>query len=268
MTITHDQLLDGIETSLFLFPEIPHHVAHLPFPHVHGRVTPLSHPLLNLVGAAVLDDANADGVIREICDFYVEQNKAFGWITGPRSMPADLNKRLMRVGLTKVDELAGMVLTDLSTPIASNPDVQVRQVTPAELCARSDMMGRAYGLPPDVAAFLCEMVVHAGDALKLRAYLAYVNEQPVAFSNLVHLPDSPIVLLGGAATLPEHRAHGIYSSMVARRLADARNDGAQAAIIQAVRTTSAPICAKLGFQEISALEMYAWLPAGTSVEHS
>ena len=43
---------------------------------------------------------------------------------------------------------------------------------------------------------------------------------------------------------------------MARRLADARQDGIEAAVIQAVRTTSAPICRKLGFVEIAPLEMY------------
>jgi predicted GNAT family acetyltransferase len=74
----------------------------------------------------------------------------------------------------------------------------------------------------------------------------------------VYLPDSPIVLLGGAATLPEHRGRGIYSALVAKRLADARADGRTAAVIQAARSTSAPIAAKIGFREICGLEFYAW----------
>jgi predicted GNAT family acetyltransferase len=58
--------------------------------------------------------------------------------------------------------------------------------------------------------------------------------------------------------VPEHRGRGIYSALVAKRLADARADGRSAAVIQAVRSTSAPICAKLGFREVCALEFYAW----------
>jgi GNAT superfamily N-acetyltransferase len=93
-----------------------------------------------------------------------------------------------------------------------------------------------------------------------RGYFAYVDggAEPVGWSYLVYLPDSPIVLLGGAATLPEHRGRGIYSALVAKRLADARSDGRSAAVIQAVRSTSAPIAAKLGFREICGLELYSW----------
>ena len=71
------------------------------------------------------------------------------------------------------------------------------------------------------------------------------------------LPTEVNRLLGGAATLEEHRGKGLYTALVARRLADARADGRTAAIIQADRRTSAPIAAKLGFQELCGLEFFA-----------
>ena len=59
-----------------------------------------------------------------------------------------------------------------------------------------------------------------------------------------------------SATLPDFRGYGIYTSLMARRLADAAQDGIEAAVIQAVRATSAPICRKLGFVEIMPMELY------------
>ena len=98
----------------------------------------------------------------------------------------------------------------------------------------------------------------ASTGIKTRSYFAYLDgEAPVAWSYLVYIPDSPLVLLGGAATLAEQRGHGVYTALVARRLADARADGRAAAIIQADRDTSAPICAKLGFRELCGLEIFA-----------
>jgi hypothetical protein len=49
---------------------------------------------------------------------------------------------------------------------------------------------------------------------------------------------------------------------VAHRLADARTFGAEAAVIQAVRNTSAPICERLGFVELGGFEFFEWQPAG------
>ena len=122
------------------------------------------------------------------------------------------------------------------------------------------MMARAYDMPEEVARFFNVLLAMTDSKVKNRGYFAYVDggSEPVAWSYLVYLPDSPIVLLGGAATVPEHRGRGIYSALVAKRLADARADGRRAAVIQAVRATSAPICAKLGFREVCGLEFYAW----------
>ena len=122
------------------------------------------------------------------------------------------------------------------------------------------MMARAYGMPPEISALFVRLVSGSPN-LKSRAYFASINGgPPVAWSYLVYLPSSPIVLLGGAATLPEARGKGIYSALVKRRLDDARRDGREAAVIQADRDTSAPICARMGFRELCSLEVYGWLP--------
>ena len=118
-------------------------------------------------------------------------------------------------------------------------------------------MARAYGLPLEVAKFFNEVLAASATRIKARGYFGYRDGgAPVAWSFLVYLPDSPIVLLGGAATLPEHRGHGLYTALVARRLADARADGRTAAVIQADRATSAPICARLGFRELCSLDVF------------
>ena len=154
-----------------------------------------------------------------------------------------------------------MSLTDLASPIRGNPSVRVEEVAPADAIREADMMGRAYELPTDVAAFFVRLLGQKG-AIRSRGYFAYLDgNAPVAWSFLVYIPGTRIVLLGGAATLPEERRNGIYAALVKRRLDDARADGAEAAIIQADRDTSAPICAKLGFRELCGLELYVWTPS-------
>ena len=120
-------------------------------------------------------------------------------------------------------------------------------------------MGRAYGMPVDVAGLFAKLLA-ANTGIRVRSYFGYLGDAPVAWSYLVYVPDSPIVLFGGAATLPEHRGHGLYTALVKRRLDDARADGREAAIIQGDRETSAPICAKLGFRELCSLVVHVWAP--------
>lgn len=252
------ELIAAIESSLFVYPPVPGLTADLGVRGMRGRVTALSHPLANLCGLADLSDRDVDPTIGEVKGRFAKERKAFGWVTGPGTRPRDLPRRLGAAGLQPIAHLAGMS-APVDLAVAANDAVQIREVSVAEQRSATDMMGRAYGMPADVADLFVGLVSSPG--LKSRAYFASLDgAAPVAWSYLVYLPSSPIVLLGGAATLPEARGRGIYSALVKRRLDDARRDGREAAVIQADRDTSAPICAKLGFRELCSLEVYAWMP--------
>jgi hypothetical protein len=268
VAIARDVLVEAVESSLFLLEDVPGYVQPLDVSGVSGRITSVSHPLANLVGMAALDEGAADRTIGQVHRLFAESRKAFGWVTSPANTPSDIGRRLIEGGLVKADEMAGMMLTELDRPIALNPQVEVRESTPDELRSTTGMMAAAYGMPRAMAELMIEMVLRSAGRVRFRGYLAYLpgRSEAVAFSNMMYLPHSPIVLLGGAATLPDFRGQGTYSAMVARRLADAHADGAEAAVIQAVRGTSAPICARLGFTEITPLEFYAWLPPGSDID--
>jgi len=260
LTLAEDTLIAAVESSLQVYPPVSGLSEDLGIKGVRGRVTDLSHPLANLVGMADIAPEDVDATLKMVRNRYSRGRKAYGWVTGPLTRPRDLGARLVASGLVKADEMAGMVLTDLALPIAVDPKIEIREATLHEAQAASEMMARAYGMPEEVARFFNVMLAMTDSKVQNRGYFAYLDggSDPVAWSYLVYLPDSPIVLLGGAATVPEHRGRGIYSALVAKRLADARADGRSAAVIQAVRSTSAPICAKLGFREVCGLEFYAW----------
>ena len=256
-TVVERDLVELIESSLFLYPAAHGLVQDLGIPGLRGRITKVSHPLANLCGDARFSERESDAMIEKVRQRYGDL--AFGWVTGPSTKPGDLPRRLEDAGLTHADSIAGMTLTDLALPIAANPAVRVEETSTKDAILETEMMARAYGLPLEVMRVLNEFLAAAAERIKSRWYFGYVegNEKPVAWSFLAYLPDSPTVLLGGAATLDEHRGRGLYTAFVARRLADARADGRTTAIIQADRRTSAPICAKLGFREICGLEIFA-----------
>ena len=248
---TNKELVRAIELSFHAYPAIPGKLEPLRVAGVRGRVTPISHPLANLVGMAELAPDAVDATLERVRAAY--GRKIFGWMVGPLTRPVDLGARLLARGLEGPVKIAGMALADLALAIAG-AGAGVREVSREEALAGSEMVGRAYGLPTDVARFFLELYF-APNGPRCRGYFAYVDGVPVAWSFLVYI-DAPIVLLGGAATVPEHRGRGLYTALVARRLADARADGRTAAVIQAARDTSAPICAKLGFKELCALELF------------
>jgi hypothetical protein len=261
-------LLDAIEQTLFVYPEVPGLVKDIRVPGVRGREAPVSHPIANLVGCAALDDTTADATVRAIRERFAENKKTFGWITSPSSRPRDLPHRLLEAGFVKADEIAGMALTDLTLPIRANPEVEVRPATVEEQRRAIPMTAAAYGFSLDVSEWFIEALIGAAGRLQSTMYHAFLPDHngPVAFGNLVFVPDTSLVLLGGAATVGDLRGRGIYTSLVARRVADARVAGANAAVIQAARGTSAPVCANLGFKEMLPLELYAWVPPGVEMD--
>ncbi len=259
MTVRDGELVEAISSSLLMYPPVPGLTEALGVPGLAGRVTKLSHPLANLVGSARLSERDADTTIATVKGRFVAEKKAFGWVTAPGDTPRDLERRLAAADLHPIAHLAGMAAS-VDLAVAPNAAVRVREITTQEAAGQTEMMGRAYGMPADIVDLFNRMLV-ASPRIRSRGYFAYADgDAPIAWSYLVYLPDSPIVLLGGAATLPEARGKGVYSALVRRRLADARADGREAAVIQADRDTSAPICAKLGFRELCSMEVFAWTP--------
>jgi hypothetical protein len=255
--VVERDLVEAIESTLFLYPAVPGLVQDLGIAGLRGRITKLSHPLANLCGDARFSERECDAMIAKVRQRYGDL--AFGWVTGPSTRPADLPRRLADAGLAPVDSIAGMTLTDFDVSIGTSPDVRVEETPLRAMAPQAAMMARAYGMPADVMNLFNELLAATADRIKSRGYFGYVGDDPtpVAWSFLVYLPDSPTVLLGGAATVEEHRGRGLYTALVKRRLDDARADGRTAAVIQADRRTSAPICAKLGFREVCGLEVYA-----------
>src|SRR2546428_10278705 len=248
-------LVEAIESTLFVLPAVTGLSQDLGIPGLRGRITKLSHPLANLCGDARFSEREADALIEKVRQRY--EGLASGWITGPSTRPPDLPRRLEAAGFQHADSIASMALTDLAQRIDVNPRVRVREASWDEAISQSEMMARAYGLPTEVNRLLNELIAASLHRIKTRGYFAYMDGgAPAAWGFLVYLPDSPTVLLGGAATLEEHRGQGLYTALVARRLADARADGRTAAIIQADRRTSAPIAAKLALQELCGLEFF------------
>jgi GNAT superfamily N-acetyltransferase len=255
-TVVERDLVEAIESTFFIFPSVMGRSQDLGIAGLRGRITKLSHLLVNRCGDARFSEREAEAMIEKVRQRYGDL--AFGWVTGPSTRPANLPSRLEAAGLPNADSLAGMACTDLAQPIDVNPRAQVRQITWQDAIANSELMARAYGMPTEVMRLFNEIAASSADRIKAHAYVASLDDDKIAaWGWLVYLPDSPTVLLGGAATLEEYRGHGLYTALVARRLADARGDGRTTAVVQADRKTSAPICAKLGFREICGLEIFA-----------
>jgi predicted GNAT family acetyltransferase len=123
--------------------------------------------------------------------------------------------------------------------IKVNPAVTVRQATHEDRAALIRVYATAYPLPEELAAVCTDVLPLAAGG---RHYLAFLDgvEGPVAVASMFPFPKSTVAVMQGAATLNAYRGKGVYTALMAKRLADARDMGLEAAILQADRTTSAP----------------------------
>lgn len=259
-------IIDAVEGSIFTLPEVPGVLTVPSIPGIAVMHGILPTPELNAAGKARLTEENVDATIAQVKGLFREAGTVCGWWVTPLSRPDDLETHLTQAGFAEVEQVAGMVLTDLETPIATNPAIRIERAPVSDLADAAPMMARAYGMPEEAGKVLAQFIaamMEQTDAWWM--YLGYMDESldPVAWSASLFLPGTPVVVLQGAGTLPEFRQQGMYHSMVAHRLRDARERGMEAAVIQGNRETSAPIAAKLGFEEVLPLTLYAWDPASS-----
>ena len=258
MAASKEAILLALENSLFEFPELPGRWEVLRFSGVRAHATPqTSHPIGNLIGISTLTEENADAVIAQVQDFFAKRNHVVGWWLNPSSTPGDLVIRLEAAGFAKVVEQAGQVLTNMEREIKVNSAVTVRQATQDDRPDLIRLYATAYPVPDEMAVVITDLVPLATGG---RHYLAFLEgvEGPVSVASMFPFPKSTVAVMQGAATLSEYRGNGVYTALMAKRLADARAMGMEAAVLQADRTTSAPICANLGFEEVCSIDIYAW----------
>jgi hypothetical protein len=161
-------------------------------------------------------------------------------------------------------ELAGLVRTDLDVAVPAPGALTAKAVDFDTFEAAAEVVAAAHGTPLSTQRWTNAML-RASEApgFHVVPYLGYDGHEPVAYGMSTYDPIRRMLLLGGAATLSTHRGRGLYSLLVLRRLADAHRAGMRAAVVQARRTTSAPILAQHGFRELMPIQGYVWRPPET-----
>lgn len=258
MTIYSSDLIYAVEGSLLTHADYPENLVRwLMIDGISGRYSPnLSHPLLNMIGCTRLDETTVEAAIQEVKQHFDKLGSMMRWLISDFSTPSNINQYLEDAGFTQTATLVGMILKDLHHQIKSNSTVTVREATTSDSQQLIGLYRDAYPLPQDVAEIALEMF----NVLGARHYLAYLADvpEPVSVASMFYYPNTRIVALQGAATLPEFRGRGIYTSLMARRLDDARADNMQLAVMQAHSTTSAPIVANLGFEKLCDMVSYTY----------
>ena len=258
MPLTDQNILDAIERSFFSAKPQPGVVELITIEGLTGHYRPAkSHPFINMVGMAQLTPETVTAAIAQVKDFFAEREITFGWLVSSMNTPPDLADHLQAAGFRPMVEMAGMVLRDLEREFTVNPALDVRETEPTSSVV-ADLFEHGYPL----SAEYVEMTVAMLTETDSQVFVAYQDDTPIAVAFTNYMYDKQLAWLGGAATLPDYRGQGAYTALVAKRLAVAHAQGSEAAMLQADRSSSAPIATKLGFEELCSLTHFeAPLPA-------
>ena len=229
---------------------------------ITGRISNLDSFALNCVGLSKLSEQTAENTIREVAERYIEKAKNFSWLVGPSSSPHNLGSLLEKNGLVKIPQacMAGMYTELKEFKLKGSEGVTIEKKPIPKILEYNNLLASAYGFGESLEAFAVrsKLIMHSGDGGDL--YLAFLknSDDPVAYGVSVYYRKEKIVILQGSGTLGAFRGKGIYTSLVATRISDAIDMGMETAVIQAINSTSMPICQKIGFKKISDIDLYAY----------
>jgi GNAT superfamily N-acetyltransferase len=211
---------------------------------------------LNEVSLSALDDAGADAAIAATVASYRDRGASFRWVLGPSAAPADLGRRLEARGGRLAYEMAGMLADPAALSVAVPADVRVEAANAANIDHYMEAVVHGWGesrakIPEIKANMLRSLQDEAG---KVFYYLARVDGEP-AGTAILSMTSQGGYLKGGSVD-PRFRGRGVYRALLETRLKWLRQRASPRVMVCAVTDTSAPICAKLGFESVCRLRTY------------
>jgi GNAT superfamily N-acetyltransferase len=177
------------------------------------------------------------------------------WNVGSSATPADLVDRLRSHGLAADAHTTALVLDHEPAPGPAGVDARRVESLDEFLLA-----GKIAGIVFDSEhseewdEIATERFALERAGLAPRAYLAFVDGEPVASAQVLLEGGCPAGLLIGGAVLPAHRGHGAYRALVRARWEDAVAEGFGALCVHG-GAMSRPILERLGFEPVAEIEI-------------
>lgn len=229
-------------------------------PRIVRDIDPASNA--GFIDYAALEDASADSEIDAQIAYYRGLNLPFTWKVYDHDRPADLRQRLAARGFTVSEPTTLMILDLAESPAILAPaplPPEVRRLEGEDAIESIVRVEEAvYGSPRDwLRAYLLHLHRARPDLLSL--YGAVVSGQLVSAAWIIYYEGSPFASILGGATLPEYRARGFYTALLASRAREAHQRGVRFLAVDA-SSMSAPILAKHGFIALEQTTYCHWAP--------
>lgn len=225
-------------------------------PRVVRFVRPL--PGMSFVLYSDLNEGDADAVIDEQVAYFTGQRLRFEWKVYAHDRPADLVDRLIRKGFEAEEPATVMVLDVQNARILTKsvPGIEIRRLSnPAQLEDVIRVLESVQG--SDFQWVHDRLGSHMAIDDYLSVYVAYDGETPVS-TGWTYFPAGHFASIWGGSTLETHRRRGIYSAILAVRVAEAKARGVSYLAIDA-GPMSRPIVAKHGFEIMTYATACEWI---------
>lgn len=205
-----------------------------------------------------LDDRGVDAAIDGEIAHFTRHGGPFEWTLYGHDRPPDLIARLGARGFV-VDEPEEVMVLDLTrelpTLVGDHP--AVREVGVEGLPAVQALSERVWGR--DFASLRRRLEHHLGIAGYLRIFVAEIDGVVASAAWIYLHPGLRFAGLYGGSTLPDYRGRGLYTALLAARVAVAREAGYRYLTIDA-GPMSRPIVARHGFVPIAFARACVWTP--------
>lgn len=224
--------------------------------------TPLAVRLSGLWDAVLfsrLTPATADAEIARQQARALAPGRKLEWKLYAHDEPKDMETRLQRAGFAP-EARETVVVLDLgaSLPADEAPaGIRIERVTDtAGLAALAAVGVGAFGV--DYAGMNDEFLARIRFGT-VSCYVAYSGDEPVSAARLETPRGCAFAGLYGGGTVPAYRSRGIYRSLVAVRVLEAKQRGCRYVTVDAA-DTSLPILLRLGFKELTTVRAWTWQP--------
>lgn len=219
----------------------------------------------SLISWFYFDESNIDQAIAAEIEYFSALKKTFEWKVYDTDSPANIGDRLMKYGFKPGESESFMVLNLalITAPLPENNlcvEVNDEQGIKDAVSVQELVWGKDLS---EQLVHLLELKQNAPESVTM--YVIYDQGKPVSAARIDYSAQSPFAGIWSGATLKEYRNKGYYSTLLHKRINDAKRKGVQYLVIDASEM-SRPIVEKYGFRKITRTVPYEYVVDYTESE--
>lgn len=213
--------------------------------------------LTNTVLRCRLSSDNADSVIDETNEYFHARGVVPFWRLCPDDVPSDLGERLVRKGLTLVEEQPAMAvdLTKVNQGIRPPDGLTIERLTSTAAIKEKHGWIRRLGLGRSLGTLLLDLWTAYGFGSNSAwwHYIGLLNGEPVSWASVFYAMG--VAGVYAVSTLPEARRRGVGSALTLQALLDARERGYRVGVLQSSKM-GYNVYRRLGFETCFTIKTY------------